>query len=79
MNLIFIFTGLMVSLQVFAGANGSGGGMGVVCKNTDGSVKSVELLDLWEARVIYSRTLEISSASVADQVEQNLKNFKNSI
>lgn len=82
MNLaILTFTGLMISFQAFAfaGANGSGGGMGVVCKNADGSIKSVELLDLWEARVIYSRIPVSSSASVADVVEQNLQNLKNSI
>ncbi|MBC7743245.1 MAG: hypothetical protein H7061_13690 [Bdellovibrionaceae bacterium] len=75
--------GLIISFQtlaaITAGANGSGGGMGVVCKNSDGSIKSVELLDLWEARVIYSRNTIASTASVEEQVEQSLQNFKNSV
>ena len=68
-----------VSAGISQGANGSGGGMGVVCKNLDGSIKTVELLDLWEARVIYSRNTISSASSVADQVEQSLQNFKNSV
>lgn len=79
-NSIVLFLGLTISAgHAFAGANGSGGGMGVVCRNTDGSVKSVELLDLWEARVIYGRNTIPSSLPLADQVENALQNFKNSI
>ena len=32
------------------GPSSSGGGKGVVCRDTKGKVLSVELLDLWEAR-----------------------------
>ena len=37
------------------GGSDGGGGKGVVCREADGTVKSVELLDLWEARTIYGR------------------------
>lgn len=75
----FLSLMLLSSLPVLAGNGSTGGGMGVVCKNADGSIKSVELLDLWEARVIYNRPAIISSASVADQMEEQLQNFKNSV
>lgn len=82
-TLVIVLWGVCLSFQVGAvviqGANGSGGGMGVVCKNSDGSIKSVELLDLWEARTIYSRNTLSSSASVEEQVEHHLQNLKNSI
>lgn len=78
---ISFLTLMMLTFSVYAGAgaNGSGGGMGVVCKNLDGTIKSVELLDLWEARVIYSRNPIPSNDSVEDQIENHLQNFKNSI
>lgn len=82
-SILFVLMGFFASSQALAqpffGGNGSGGGMGVVCRNSDGSIRSVELLDLWEARVIYSRPPILSSASVKEQVHQSLENFKNSV
>lgn len=80
----YIF-GIVVALlfvlptQAFAGAESSGGGMGVVCKNANGTIKSVELLDLWEARVIYGRVPKPSNLSVADQVKGAINDLKNSL
>lgn len=37
------------------GGGFTGGGKGVVCRKPDRSIKSVELLDLWEARELYGR------------------------
>lgn len=36
------------------GADSSGGGVAVVCRNTDNTIKSVELLDLYEGRIVYN-------------------------
>lgn len=80
-----LFVGIILFVSPLAfgrltesGGNGSGGGMGVVCKNVDGSIKSVELLDLWEARVIYGRSIQVSSDPLEQQLETHLQNFKNS-
>lgn len=78
---LFIFS---VSSILFAqgnsmGGHDGGGGMGIVCKNLDGTIKSVELLDLWEARVIYSRKPITSNESVENQIEHHLQNLKNSV
>lgn len=36
------------------GADSSGGGVAVVCRNSDDTIKSVELLDLYEGRIVYN-------------------------
>lgn len=33
----------------------SGGGKGIVCENSEGTIGSVELLDLWESQVLYGK------------------------
>jgi hypothetical protein len=58
------------------GGSDGGGGKGVVCRNTDGSVRSVELLDLWEARVIYQRRIVSSSAPVEQQIKEGAERLK---
>lgn len=52
-----------------AGTRDGGGGKGVVCRNPDGSIKSVELLDLWEARMVYGRQIRYSEASYEQQLK----------
>jgi hypothetical protein len=49
------------------GTISGGGGQGVVCRDANGAVKTVELLDLWEAKHIYNREIKISDESVDDQ------------
>jgi hypothetical protein len=78
MNWAAIVTMIFISTKVFAG-NESGGAMGVVCREPSGAVKSVELLDLWEARKVYGRRLVSSNASVEKQVEDGLQNLKHAI
>lgn len=53
--------------------------MGVVCKNQDGSIQSLELLGLWEARTIYSRIPTPTSLSIVALIEKHLQTLKNSI
>lgn len=74
-TIILILTGSLT----WAGANGSGGGMGVVCKDSNGEIESVELLDLWEARVIYNRKIIESDEPIETQVESGLQNLKHAI
>ena len=62
-----------------SGGRDGGGGKGVVCRNPDGSIKSVELLDLWEAREIYQRTIPISGRPIAEQVANAIQALKYSI
>lgn len=61
--------------QAAGGTEVGGGGKGVVCRNSDGTVRSVELLDLWEARTLYGRQIQISDAPVAEQVSAVIKNM----
>lgn len=78
MNRAAILIMIFISTKVFAG-NESGGGMGVVCRDPSGAVKTVELLDLWEARNVYGRNIVSSSDSVEKQVEDGLQNLKHAI
>ena len=67
------------TIEAQLGPISSGGGMGVVCYNPDDTVKSVELLDLWEARKLYQREIIPSDKSVREQVLAGLENLKHSI
>lgn len=44
---------VLSSVSAFAGVMNGGGGKGVVCRNSQNQITSVELLDLWEARTLY--------------------------
>lgn len=74
-----IFIVLFFSNLVFAGVMNGGGGKGVVCLDTHHQIKSVELLDLWEARTIYGRTPIHPKLSVEKQVNFLLESLKTSI
>jgi hypothetical protein len=56
-SLVFMSTAFFVGFPTFAFAGGSdgSGGKGVVCRNTDGSIRSVMTLDLWEAKTLQNR------------------------
>lgn len=70
---VLTLSSLAFPLAAVAGPGRSGGGKGVVCRNTDGSIKSVELLDLWEARTIYGRQVVESSDPVIKQIHRALE------
>ena len=57
----------------------SGGGKGVVCYNSDNSVSSVELLELWEARVLYGMSVLQSQDSIQKLIEKGLKELQHTI
>lgn len=67
---------LFLAYPAFAGPSITGGGKGVVCRNADDSVRSVELLDLWEAENLFNRKISRSEASVEDQVKEAVQRMK---
>lgn len=70
---------LVISSGWFAMAHGGmegGGAKGYVCRDSLGRIKSVELLDLWEARAVYGRIVQRSTAPVEKQVEAGIQNLK---
>ena len=75
--LLFIAV-LILSLSTHAGVVNGGGGKGVVCRNADGSVKSVELLDFWEAKALYSRSPEALGSTLQEQIDAGLSRLKES-
>lgn len=71
-NLVMVLW-MILGLSLGASAEGTrGGGKGVVCRDKNGKVKSVELLDLWEAKMLYKRKIKTSNASTQTQVAQAL-------
>jgi hypothetical protein len=75
MKLLFGFLALVPSLAL-AGVMNGGGGRGVVCRDSRGEIKSAELLDLWEARTLFGRTVLNISTPVWDQVESAFQILK---
>jgi hypothetical protein len=65
-----MFTGLSTTQ---AGVVNGGGGKGVVCRNSDQSIKSVEVLDLWEARTLRDAIPEVSTGPLAEVVDSALQ------
>jgi hypothetical protein len=81
-----LIVGALVSLYAQAavpvpseGAVSGGGGKGIVCRNADGSVKSVELLDLWESRTLYGGFVAPMSGDLARDVDMLLERIEGSI
>ena len=58
------------------GTVGGGGGKSVVCRNPDKSIKSVELLDIFEAKNIYGLSINESSNDMNFLVENLLPKLK---
>lgn len=61
-----------------AGNADGGGGKGVVCRNPDLSVRSVELLELWESRTLFHRPVVPATGTLESAVDATLVNLKNS-
>jgi hypothetical protein len=73
---IALLVTILGTIPSFAGTKDGGGGKGVVCLNPDKSIKSVELLDLWEARELYERKIPSSDAPVPDQIRAGIERIK---
>jgi hypothetical protein len=63
------------SLHAWAGPSVTGGGKGVVCRDANGAVRTVELLDLWEARTLYHRNIIYSNESAETPVAKAAERF----
>jgi hypothetical protein len=70
-NLILIFI-LMTSVLAEAGAISGGGGKAVVCRDSNGAIKSATTLDLYEGKILYSLYLPESDDPVDVQVKKAL-------
>lgn len=68
----YFILGVLISLSSFAGREG-GGGAGVVCKNKQGQISSVKLLDLYEAELSDGKLIPRSNLAVTHQISQVLK------
>ncbi len=78
-RIVFLAAAFLMSTKAFAGVGSSGGGKGVVCRDIVGAIQSVELLDLWEAKHIYGRSVSESPESLDVQSERAAKALMNSI
>lgn len=67
---------LAISSASFAGVVNGGGGKGVVCRNADQSIKSVEVLDLWEAREMHNAVPTGMTGDLAKDVDAILNRLK---
>jgi hypothetical protein len=70
---------LLTALTAHAGGVDGGGGKSVVCRDGKGRIRSIELLDLWEARVLYRRNLVPSRKPLAKQVSEAIDLLKNAV
>lgn len=76
-SLSFLFV-LSFSLSLHAtGVDTSGGGKGLVCRGNSGEVLSVELLDLWEMRIIHGKNVAKSQLSIQERIVEGLKEMNN--
>ncbi|RZA03261.1 MAG: hypothetical protein EOP11_16215 [Proteobacteria bacterium] len=66
----------LVSGNALAGAVSGGGGKAVVCRNADRSIRTAELLDLWEAREIYGREIIRSDKPMKELVMEGIERLK---
>lgn len=74
MNKLLLALGLILTCGLAnAGVVNGGGGKGVLCSSADGSVKSVEALDLFEAQNLYGLTLVPALKDVDTQIDSAMK------
>ena len=74
---------IFLALMPFSGASASignadgGGGKGVVCRTANGAIKSVELLDIWEAKNLFGRKILKSNKPINVQIGSAIAALKN--
>jgi hypothetical protein len=68
-GMIVTLIGLSSPAMALLGGMEGGGGKSVVCRNPDGSIKSAEILDLYEGRTIYQLPYKESAKNWQDQAE----------
>ena len=75
--LFFVFMTLSSLSQHSMAGNGSGGGgFAITCRSAQGKIERAELLDLYEARTIFNRTLIASNGNTKDDYLAAVKNMK---
>jgi hypothetical protein len=60
----------LMSPAAHAGEREGHGGVSIVCRKVDGSIKSVELLDVFEDNNQYNLSITVSTLPVDDLIEQ---------
>lgn len=69
----FFLVASFASSSAFAGGMEGGGGKSVVCRNTDGTIRSAEVLDLYEGRTVYELPYQESPREWQEQVLEIFK------
>lgn len=59
--------------RLFAGAVSGGGGKAIVCRNESNQILSAELLDIYEAKLLWGHSIKESTDSYQEQVETALQ------
>jgi len=81
-NIVRGFCGLALAIAMIpnaqAGVVNGGGGKGVVCRNAQQEVVSVEVLDLWEGRTLRGQT-PIAATDLPAAVDAALQNLSKSV
>lgn len=62
-----------------AGGVSGGGGKGLVCRDQSKKIISVELLDLWEARILYKRSIANPNLPIEQMINNGIQNLKTSL
>lgn len=80
-KLTMIVLACVSTSTVFASIGGmeGGGGKGVVCRDSDGHIKSAEVLDLYEARVQYQLMIPVSTKPYMLQAIEAISPLKRTI
>jgi hypothetical protein len=71
MNLLVLCVSFLFSLASYAGNERGNGGSGVVCRNYDGTIKSAELLDIYEGKAL----LGLKYSSLQGSIEEKYKSI----
>lgn len=77
--LILLPCSLLANFRMHEGGISSGGGKSVVCYRSDGTVDSVELLDIWEAKTLHGLNIRDSNRGVKEVIDDGLNNLMHSI
>jgi hypothetical protein len=80
LSIVLLIFGSWASAQSHAlGVANGGGGKGVVCRNPDQSIRSVELLDLWEGQELRNQVPVVPTQDLATTVDAALLNLSNAL
>lgn len=78
MNTKYLILGLVtLGAMAHASAGGvdGGGGKSIVCRDSAGSIKSAEVLDLYEGRIMFGLNIQETNEPMASQIKRALNNI----